>query len=169
MLNPSSPNRIVALLPLPLFLLLLLLPLGLAPAPGAAAEEGEAGAVSLRQQIETLLGEQAAAWTAGDLEAFCSAYAEDVVFVSPTGLTSGRQQVLERYRRRYPDKAAMGALTLEVEEVRVAGPEAQAWAASAVARWKLSYAEKEPAEGLTLLVFHRDGDGAWKIVQDASM
>lgn len=138
-------------------------------APALLAEEAASKETSVRQQIETLLTEQAADWSAGNLEAFCSAYEEDVVFVSPTGLTSGRQEVLERYKRRYPDKAAMGTLTLEVEEVRVAGPETRARAASAVARWKLSYPEKEPAEGLTLLVFHRDPDGPWKIVQDASM
>ncbi len=108
------------------------------------------------------------------MEAFCSVYAEDVVFVSPTGLTRGRQQVVDRYKRRYPDKAAMGTLTLTVEEVRLTpGVEGAAGTsapgASVVARWRLSYPDREDASGLTLLVLHRDEAGAWKIVQDASM
>ncbi|MCB1036772.1 MAG: SgcJ/EcaC family oxidoreductase [Acidobacteria bacterium] len=126
------------------------------------------GAVAAGEEVETLLAEQAAAWSRGDVEAFCSAYAEDVVFVSPSGLTRGRQQVVDRYKRRYPDRAAMGTLTLEVEEVRLAGGE-EPRAASVVARWRLSYPDREPLAGLTLLVLHRDGDGTWKIVQDASM
>ena len=94
-----------------------------------------------------------------------SAYAEDATFVSPTGLTRGRQAVLDRYRKRYPDKAAMGTLSLEVVEIRLVRGNA---GASVVARWTLSYPEKPAAAGLTLLVLHPRGD-AWVIVQDASM
>ena len=58
--------------------------------------------------VEALLKTQSDAWNRGDLETFTSVYAEDASFLSPTGLTQGRQQVLERYRRRYPDKKAHG-------------------------------------------------------------
>lgn len=144
--------------------LALLLCWGLALAPAGLAAQTGGGH---RQAVTALLEEQAAAWSRGDVEAFCSAYAEDVVFISPTGLTEGRQQVIDRYKRRYPDKAAMGTLTLEVEEVRL-GPGSTS-SASVVARWRLSYPDKEDASGLTLLVLHKDPGGAWKIVQDASM
>jgi hypothetical protein len=88
--------------------------------------------------------------------------------VSPTGLTRGRQAVLERYRKRYPDKAAMGTLTLEVLEDRVARGGGGIQAASVVARWTLAYPDKPAATGLTLLVLHPRG-ASWAIVQDASM
>lgn len=130
-----------------------------------------------RQQVEELLARQAAAWTAGDLDGFCSVYADDALFVSPSGPTRGRQAVLERYRRRYPDRAAMGALTLEVVEVRpLSGVEVtplgdavpgRVHALSAAARWTLRYPDREPATGLTLLVLRREREG-WRIVQDAS-
>jgi len=136
-------------------------------APAVPVGGGEEPAKDARQEVETLLAEQAAAWSRGDVEAFCSAYAEDVVFVSPTGLTRGRQQVIDRYKGRYPDKAAMGVLSLTVEEVRLA-PGSQG-VASVVAQWRLSYPDKEDASGLTLLVLHQDPDDGWKIVQDASM
>ncbi|MEA2601366.1 MAG: hypothetical protein QOF89_2358 [Acidobacteriota bacterium] len=131
--------------------------------------------------VETLLKMSSAAWNRGDLETFTSFYAEDASFLSPTGLTQGRQQVLERYQRRYPDRKAMGTLSLEVLEVRLAqGIEvtplddarpSRVHGVSVVARWKLAYPDqpdKKTAEGLTLLVLRRHGN-SWEIVQDASM
>jgi uncharacterized protein (TIGR02246 family) len=110
-----------------------------------------------------VLDAQIAAWNRGDLDAFCALYAEDAVFASPTGLNRGRQAVLERYRKRYPDRAAMGTLAFEKEDVR-----ATADVVSIVARWRLSYRDKPEASGLTLVVLRRTPDG-WRLVQDASM
>lgn len=128
-----------------------------------AAEAGAAAV--LRRQTE--------AWNAGDLEAFCSAYDEDAAFASPTGVTRGRAAVLDRYRKRYPDRAAMGTLRLDVLHARTAadpgasGEPARPAAVTIVARWRLSYPEKPEASGLTLLVLRPRGDG-WEIVEDAS-
>ena len=61
-------------------------------------------------EVLSLIQAQAAAWNRGDLEAFCGVYADDAVFVSPTGVTKGRAEVLARYRKRYPDQKAMGQL-----------------------------------------------------------
>jgi len=133
---------------------------------------------AVRKELAATLERQAQAWSRGDLEAFVSVYAEDAAFVSPTGLTRGRQAVLDRYRKRYPDKRAMGTLTLEVLETRLAwGIEGSMLGdavpsgihgASVVARWTLAYPDKPAASGLTLLVLEPRGD-AWVIVQDASM
>ena len=129
------------------------------PDPPAAARQAE-----MEKAIAAVIDRQVQAWNRGDLEAFVSVYAEDAAFVSPTGLTRGRQGVLDRYRKRYPDKAAMGTLALEIVETRLAGTDG----ASVVARWSLAYPDKPAASGLTLLVLHRSGD-RWLIVQDASM
>lgn len=118
-----------------------------------------------RAEIVALLASQADAWSRGDLDAFCSVYADDATFISPSGMTRGRQAVLERYREKYKDRAGMGTLTLEVLETRSpATPEAL----SAIARWTLTWPDKPKAEGLTLLVFTKTKDG-WRILQDASM
>lgn len=113
-------------------------------------------------ELAARLDEQAGAWSRGDLDAFAAIYAEDALFLSPSGTTRGRAELVERYRRRYPDAAAMGRLTLEVLEVR-AGAET----AGVAARWTLSWDDRPEATGLTLLVFRRTADG-WQIVQDAS-
>jgi len=131
-----------------------------------------------RTAARELLREQTDAWNRGDLPAFCAVYADDATFVSPSGLTRGRDQVLARYRNRYPDQAAMGHLSLEVLEMRTAeGTElsmlgdarpSRVHGLTITARWSLAYPDREPATGLTLLVL-RPGPEGWRIVQDASM
>jgi peptidoglycan-N-acetylglucosamine deacetylase len=140
---------------------------------GVVRSEAEA-----REAVARLLDTQAGAWTRGDLEAFCSVYAEDAAFVTAKGVTRGRREVLERYRKRYPDAAAMGALTLEVLEMRPAwGTEVSVFgdavpgriqSLGVVARWTIRKPDEPDATGFTLLVLRPRGDG-WEIVQDASM
>lgn len=140
----------------------------LAPIFGTA--EPAAGS-SPEEQVAALLHAQSDAWNRGDLEAFTAVYAEDAAFLSPSGLTHGRREVLERYRNRYPDKAAMGKLTLEVIEARAFPAGKDAAGVSVAASWRLEYpeqADRKTAEGLTLIVLRRAGE-SWEIVQDASM
>jgi uncharacterized protein (TIGR02246 family) len=135
-------------------------------------------AARAREQIRQLLDRQSADWSRGDLAAFCSVYADDAVFVSPTGLSRGRQQLQARYRKNYPDARAMGTLKLEVVELRATwGPEVtplgdatpgNVHSATVVARWSLTREGQDEASGHTLLVLQRGPDG-WRIVQDASM
>jgi peptidoglycan/xylan/chitin deacetylase (PgdA/CDA1 family) len=136
-----------------------------------------------RSAVAALLATQSEAWNRGDLDAFTAVYAEDAAFLSPSGLTRGRGEVLARYRKRYPDRRAMGTLSLEVIEMRpVEGVEVtplgdarpgRIHGVSVTARWRLAYPDqpnKKTAAGLTLLVLRRQGNGAsWQIVQDASM
>jgi uncharacterized protein (TIGR02246 family) len=130
-----------------------------------------------RAAVADLLARQSAAWSAGDVAGFCAFYDDDAVFVSSSGVTRGRQALEERYRQRYPSRAAMGALTLEPVEIHlVQGMEVtllgdatpgRVQGASVVARWTLRRSDQEPASGLTLLVLRPARDG-WRIVQDAS-
>ena len=132
----------------------------------------------MRADAEALLLRQAEAWSRGDLDAFASAYDEDVLFVSPSGLTRGRREVVERYRARYPDPAAMGSLSLEVLDVRPTwGREVSPLGDAlpgrihglvVVARWTISRPDLPGASGLTLLALERGRDGL-RIVRDASM
>jgi uncharacterized protein (TIGR02246 family) len=123
------------------------------------------------KEARTLLGAQAAAWNRGDLEAFCSVYADDALFVTASGLTKGRAEVLARYKARYPDADARGVLSFEVASVDVLAPTRPAGAPGAIAvaaRWKIARSGKSAAEGLTLLNLVRFPEG-WRIVHDASM
>jgi peptidoglycan/xylan/chitin deacetylase (PgdA/CDA1 family) len=138
--------------------------------------------------VQETLELQMAAWNRGDLLGFCAHYAEDAAFVSPTGVSRGRDDVLRRYKARYKDRSAMGELSLEPVELRLfegierslmgdARP-AAIHGVSLVARWTLRFPDRpgvEPATGMTLLVLRPRrlsalGEGSeWEIVQDASM
>jgi uncharacterized protein (TIGR02246 family) len=139
--------------------------------PLAAADTASVQAAAetvLRQRIV----EQTAAWNRGDLESFVSDYAEDALFITPSGTVRGRAEVLRRYRQRYPDRRAMGRLALEVQEVRSSACSGGETAtARLLARWTLE-PEGGPAaaarSGPTFLVYEQRA-GRWSIVEDVSM
>lgn len=123
------------------------------------------------RDVRAALATQVEAWNRGDLDAFTSIYADDALFVTPDGVTEGRALVLERYRRRYPDGAAMGVLSLDVLASQVYSGGGGVQAVTVTAKWTLVFAEEaDPpkADGHTLIVFRPRGDG-WEIVRDASM
>ncbi len=134
------------------------------------------GGTAPRDEVLAVVQRQVAAWNRGDLEAFCALYADDAVFVSPPrpanpdagvsasdGVTRGRAEVLARYKKRYPDRKAMGQLTIEPHDVRETKD-----AVSISARWTLRYPDKPALSGNTVVVLVRGASG-WTIVHDASM
>ncbi|MCB1056993.1 MAG: nuclear transport factor 2 family protein [Acidobacteria bacterium] len=140
------------------------------PLTTSASEGSVAKAPSAEAAVRALVAEQVSAWNRGDLDAFCAGYAEDALFVSPSGLTEGREEVLARYRKRYPDRAAMGTLAIEILEVRTMGESGgEPSGVVAVGKWSLGYPDKEEASGHTLLVFRPRPGGGWEIAEDASM
>ena len=126
--------------------------------PSGSAEDASSAIIAL-------LNEQAAAWSSGNIEDFCDAYAEDATFIAPSGLAQGRQQILDRYKKKYTTPQEMGTLQFDIVETRVT-PEQDG--AAVILKWALNYPDKKPSTGLALVVLRRIDD-AWKIVQDASM
>lgn len=131
--------------------------------PSILGIDGKAAVIPLADQLGALLTAQAAQWTAGDLEGFCSHYGDDAIFVSPSGRTDGRAAVYQRYQKKYVDKRGMGALSLEVLHLVADGN-----AASIAMKWRLVFEGKAPAEGFSVIGLERRA-GLWKIVHDASM
>lgn len=124
------------------------------------AEDAAPAAASIRAVLDA----QAAAWNAGNIEAFMDGYTRGPAlrFASGGEVTRGWQETLERYRRRYPDRAAMGVLTFSDLEIEVLSPNA----AVVFGRWKLRTAAGAEPAGLFTLGWHREGDGQWRIVSD---
>ena len=129
---------------------------------GALVDTGPSES-SRADAAKAFMNEQAGNWNKGDLDAFAASYADDATFITPSGLTKGRDQVLARYKKRYPDKAAMGTLTFEFLDTRVAPG-----SVTVIAKWNLSYPNKPSASGNTLVVLQPRGT-SWMVVQDASM
>lgn len=152
-----------------LAILFLLHPVVGTTAPPKKAKEPK---LTFDQAVRATLDTQIEAWNRGDLVSFCEIYTPEATFLSPSGLTQGREEVLARYQKAYPTQEAMGTLALEIKEILpTPGPVARnaaPFAVSVAARWSLSYPDRETASGWTLLVMHHLGD-RWFIAQDASM
>lgn len=103
---------------------------------------------------------QERAWDHGDLDGFMEAYSDTVCFFSPNGTTCGKQAVLEKYRRSYPDAARMGDLQFTVREVLPLGMD-HAWVTGG---WALHRASDTLSGGFSLLWVREAG--GWSIVRD---
>ena len=112
--------------------------------------------------ILTLLNDQTAAWNRGDIEGFMNGYwnSNQTEFVSSDGVSRGWQALLERYRRSYPDRKAMGHLTFSDLEIRVECPTA----AYALGKYHLQRENDNPS-GVFTLNFRKFPEG-WRIVVD---
>jgi uncharacterized protein (TIGR02246 family) len=116
------------------------------------------------RDIRSVLEAQQAAWNRGDVDAFMSGYeaSDATTFVGAT-ITHGYQQVLENYRRRYPTKEKMGALTFSDMEVKLLGADY----ASVIGKWHLARTADAggAASGIFTLLFRKTA-GGWKIILD---
>lgn len=136
----------------------------LAPAlcwPAAGAPLSDSGA-SPEGAIRAVLDAQAAAWNRGDVTAFMQGYWNSPLteFVGPSGIVRGWQPVLERYRKAYPDRTAMGHLDFSDLEIDLLGPDA----ALVVGHWQLKRENDSPG-GVFTLIFKKLPDG-WRIIHD---
>jgi uncharacterized protein (TIGR02246 family) len=116
-------------------------------------------------EIRAVLAAQEAAWNRADVAAFMEGYEKspDLTFSGTNGVTRGWQNVLERYRQRYPGAEAMGRLQYSEIEVRLVGSEA----ALVLGRFSLTRTEKAGgnASGHFSLVFRKTTAG-WRIIHD---
>ncbi|HVU16875.1 MAG TPA: DUF4440 domain-containing protein [Candidatus Didemnitutus sp.] len=113
-------------------------------------------------EIRQLISDQTAAWNRGDLEGFMAGYAhtDTLRFASGGTITYGWEPTLKRYQAHYPDRTAMGVLSLEVIDVTVLAPDA----AVAFGRWKLVRVKDAPHGLFTLVLRHEAAE--WRIIAD---
>lgn len=139
-------------------LLLISFGLGRARLFGKSAEGHEADRVA----IEKVLNAQQAAWNRGDVDAFVVGYwqSPELTFSGSNGVSRGWDGVLARYKKNYPDRAAMGVLDFSGLEFRFLGPDA----ALVLGKWHLKR-EKGDVGGVFTLVWQRFPEG-WKIIHD---
>jgi len=124
----------------------------------SAADERQADGGAIR----AVLSAQQAAWNRGDVDAFLVGYwrSPELTFSGSSGVARGWDAVLARYKKIYPDRAAMGQLDFSELELRFVGPDA----ALVLGRWHLKR-EKDELGGVFTLVWQRFPDG-WKIIHD---
>ena len=115
-----------------------------------------------RAAIQSVLNSQDTAWNRGDIDAFLVGYwhSPELTFSGSGGVSRGWDGVLARYKKVYPDRAAMGQLVTSEYEFRFLGPDA----ALVLGKWHLTR-EKGDLGGVFSLVFERFPEG-WKIIHD---
>src|SRR5438105_4119322 len=119
-------------------------------------------AQSPQSEIRAVVSAQQEAWNRGDIDAFMNGYwrSEEIVFVSGDEVTRGWQKVLDRYKKKYSDRAKMGTLTFSNLEITPLSNDS----AVVLGSWELKRANDNP-HGRFTLIFRRFPDG-WKIVHD---
>jgi uncharacterized protein (TIGR02246 family) len=115
-----------------------------------------------REAIHAVLRAQQTAWNHADVDAFLLGYwhSPELTFSGSSGVARGWDAVLSRYKKNYPDRAAMGRLDFSELEFRFLGPDA----ALVLGRWHLKR-EKDDLGGVFSLVWQRFPEG-WKIIHD---
>ena len=139
------------------------------PTPVEAATQ-ERTATPQLADMEAAMEDSAAGWNEGDMDRFLTIYSDapDTSFVGSGGLVRGKPAMEERYREAYDwsqtDPGERGTLSFETVDFRPLGRDHALY----IGRYILTYADdREPASGLTSLVFEHEHDG-WKIVADHS-
>jgi uncharacterized protein (TIGR02246 family) len=144
--------------------------LGVAETDGRTAQAEHTTAVAARsaapreqsEAIRDVLTTQQAAWNRGDIPAFLEGYwnSPELTFSGSDGIVHGYAGLLQRYRKSYPDRAAMGELDFSGLEIRILAPDA----ALVLGHWHLKRAAGD-AGGVFTLVFRRFPAG-WRIIHD---
>lgn len=115
-----------------------------------------------RTAINAVLKAQQAAWNRGDVDAFLKGYWEspELTFSGSNGVSRGYDGVLARYKKNYPDRAAMGELNFSDLEFRFLGSDA----ALVLGKWHLKR-DVGDIGGVFSLVWQKFPEG-WKIIHD---
>ena len=71
------------------------------------------------ETVKAILLRQADDWNRGDIDAFMQGYwpSAELQFIGSNGVTYGWQNTLDRYKKNYPDRDAMGRLIFEIIKV----------------------------------------------------
>ena len=113
-----------------------------------------------------LLEVQRNAWNRADIDGFMQGYwrSPDLRFAGGDAYRNGWQETIDRYRKTYPDAAAMGHLDFDLVEVRELSPVA----VFVFGKWSLRRDQDAPGKAphglFTLLVEQKDGQ--WVVTRD---
>ncbi len=114
--------------------------------------------------IYSILERQTDCWNEGKLECFMKGYWENdsLRFIGKSGVTYGWDATLERYKKGYPDRAAMGQLTFSKLEMVGLGKKS----VLVIGEWHLKR-EADDLGGHFSLVWKKI-KGEWVIIADHS-
>jgi len=111
--------------------------------------------------IQSVLEQQVAAWNEANIDEFMKGYwkSDSILFIG-SKITSGWDSTLTRYKKGYPDKAAMGKLRFEVLRMDYISTDSYL----VTGKYFLTR-EKDNPSGIFTLLFKKK-KGNWVIVYD---
>ena len=126
--------------------------------PNAAPDERASDHAAITKILEA----QQKNWNQGNVDAFLVGYwhSPDLTFSGSGGIARGWDGVLARYKKNYPDRAAMGQLDFSGLEFHFLGKDA----ALVLGHWHLTRARGDIG-GVFSLVWQRFPEG-WRIIHD---
>lgn len=128
----------------------------------ACAQQTQIDESEIKAQVISVIKKSEQDWNEGRIESFMGSYlrSDSLRFASDGSVNYGWQPVLERYKQRYQDKAAMGQLTFSELDITVISADA----ALVFGRFTLKRENDRPSGFFTLL-FRKTKNG-WRIVHD---
>jgi ketosteroid isomerase-like protein len=117
----------------------------------------------IKKEIVSVMDKQAKCWNDGNVDCYMEGYwkSDKLMFIGKSGLVYGWQKTLEKYKKNYPDKTAMGRLKLKLEHF-----EQLADTVFVIGTWELKRSKENLSGYYTLL--WKNVDGKWLIVADHS-
>lgn len=117
-----------------------------------------------KDAILAIMDAQETAWNKGDLERFMIGYWKDenLKFIGEGGITYGWAGTLEKYKKSYPNRDAMGTLTFDILHVDAIGKKEML----VVGKWHLQRKEDAP-QGYFSLIWKKINK-VWVIIADHS-
>ena len=127
-----------------------------------AMPQARAAETGSKAAIRAMLDKQIDAWNRGDLDTFMETYwnSPKTAYVGANGIIRGWQGVLDRYKRTYPDRTAMGKTTFSDLEITMVAPDA----AVILGHWHLERTDGQLG-GVFSLVVRKFPEG-WRIILD---
>lgn len=122
------------------------------------------GQLGDRQEIARMLAAQVTEWNKGNIAGYMKGYWEhdSLVFIGKNGPTYGYQQTLDRYKKSYPGREAMGFLTSTVLSMQPLGDKHY----FIIGKWHLKRKAGDLGGSYTLLLEQKNGE--WVIITDHS-
>lgn len=118
----------------------------------------------VEKKIMDVMKQQETCWNVGDIDCFMEGYwkSDQLRFMGKNGVTYGWQNTLERYKKTYPDRSAMGQLTFDIISLEMLDKDK----ALMVGKWHLARS-KDELEGHFSLIWQKI-EQKWVIVFDHS-
>jgi ketosteroid isomerase-like protein len=115
-------------------------------------------------EIDRVLDEQLAAWNTGNIEGFMQGYwkNDSVMYIGKTGITYGYNNILQKYKKGFPDKSLMGKLSFNIIHKNELSPDIY----FVVGKYRVER-NNSVLEGHFTLLFQKVGD-RWVITSDHS-